>query len=95
MCKRSIIALAVLAGAAMLPAGAESAPDPMLPGLLSRPMHLAQGARTCRDVSSCREAVILWCGGYRRADGDGDGIPCENVCRSRSQVEAIQEEIGC
>jgi len=56
---------------------------------------LAQGARTCRQVSSCREAVILWCGGYRRADADDDGIPCENVCRSLAQVEAIKKEIDC
>jgi hypothetical protein len=62
------------------------------PGM-SPPIRLAQ--RTCRDVSSCREAVILWCNGYRRADADSDGIPCENVCRSREQVQAIQKEIGC
>jgi hypothetical protein len=35
---------------------------------------------TCKSVSTCEEAVELWCGGYSRADGDGDGIPCENVC---------------
>ena len=50
---------------------------------------------TCRMARSCREAVIRWCGGYRRADGDGDGIPCENVCRSRREVDAIRREIGC
>ena len=58
-------------------------------------VQLYQGARTCRAVSTCREAVVLWCGGYRRADADDDGIPCENVCRSRAQVEAIKEDIGC
>lgn len=52
-------------------------------------------ARTCKAVSSCEEAVRLWCGGYRRADGDNDGIPCENVCSSLSEVEAIKAEIGC
>jgi hypothetical protein len=56
---------------------------------------VAQRGGTCQTVSSCREAVELWCGGYRRADGDGDGIPCENVCRSLSQVEAIKKEIDC
>lgn len=55
---------------------------------------LVRGA-TCKTVSSCREAVELWCGGYSRADGDGDGIPCENVCHSREQVQEIQKEIGC
>lgn len=52
-------------------------------------------ARSCKAVSSCEEAVRLWCGGYRRADGDNDGIPCENVCSSLSEVEAIKAEIGC
>lgn len=51
--------------------------------------------RSCRAASSCEEAVEMWCNGYRGADGDGDGIPCENVCRSRSQVDKIKEEIGC
>ena len=52
-------------------------------------------ARTCKQVSTCEEAVRLWCGGYRRADGDGDGIPCENVCRTKEQVDAIRAQIGC
>ena len=52
-------------------------------------------ARTCKAVSSCEEAVRLWCGGYRRADGDNDGIPCENVCRSLREVEEIKAQIGC
>jgi hypothetical protein len=54
-----------------------------------------QGRRSCKAVSSCREAVIMWCSGYSRADADGDGIPCENICRSKSQVDAIKDEIGC
>lgn len=52
-------------------------------------------ARTCKQVSNCREAVELWCSGYRRADGDGDGIPCENVCHSRAEVDEIRAQIGC
>lgn len=58
-------------------------------------LQMAQGGRSCRAVSTCREAVVLWCGGYSRADADDDGIPCENVCRSRAQVDAIKDEIGC
>jgi hypothetical protein len=58
-------------------------------------VQLAQRARTCKQVNSCEEAVELWCGGYRRADGDGDGIPCENVCHSKEQVDQIRAEIGC
>ena len=60
----------------------------------STPLPVA-ARRTCKSVYSCREAVLLWCGGYRRADGDGDGIPCENVCSSRREVDEIRAEIGC
>lgn len=52
-------------------------------------------ARTCKQVSSCEEAVVLWCDGYKRADGDQDGIPCENVCDSVAEVDAIRSRIGC
>lgn len=53
-------------------------------------------AASCKSYSNCREAVIAWCtGNHPRADGDGDGIPCENVCRSRADVVAIMAEIGC
>ena len=53
-------------------------------------------AAKCVDYLTCREAVIAWCvGEHPRADGDGDGIPCENVCRSRAEVEKIKKESGC
>jgi len=52
-------------------------------------------AKSCKQVTSCEEAVELWCGGYSRADGDNDGIPCENVCSTREQVEQIIKRIGC
>ncbi|MEX6506643.1 hypothetical protein [Jiella sp. M17.18] len=53
-------------------------------------------AASCKSYSNCRQAVIEWCAGrHPRADGDNDGIPCENVCRSRAEVVAIMEEIGC
>jgi hypothetical protein len=58
-------------------------------------LQFAQARKTCKQVSSCREAVILWCSGYRRADGDSDGIPCENVCPSKELVDQIRREIGC
>ena len=51
--------------------------------------------RSCQTVRTCEEAVQMWCGGYSRADGDHDGVPCENVCRSISQVETIKSRIGC
>ena len=50
---------------------------------------------TCKSVTTCAEAVVLWCGGYYGADRDDDGIPCETVCSSREEVMAIEAEIGC
>jgi hypothetical protein len=51
--------------------------------------------RTCKQASSCEEAVIMWCEGYRGADRDSDGVPCENVCSSRHEVEEIESRISC
>ncbi|EKF41916.1 hypothetical protein NA8A_12625 [Nitratireductor indicus C115] len=56
---------------------------------------IAQARRTCKTVSSCREAVIMWREGYSRADADKDGIPCENVCPNKKLVDEIRAEIGC
>lgn len=50
---------------------------------------------TCKSASTCYDAVVLWCGGYYGADRDQDGIPCETVCSSRAEVQAIEAEIGC
>lgn len=87
--RRSIIAIAAFAvGAGILPAFAHTTPSP-------RSLVVAQAGRSCKVASTCREAVEMWCGGYKRADADSDGIPCENVCKSINQVEAIKEEIGC
>ena len=67
-------------------------------------IQLAQSyscGRTCTQVSSCREAVYQWCVcGYRRADGDNDGVPCESVCgqstrRNIEQVRSFMRELGC
>lgn len=53
-------------------------------------------AASCKNYSSCEEAVIQWCkGNHPRADGDGDGIPCENVCTSLEKVEEIKKKINC
>ncbi|WP_084327540.1 excalibur calcium-binding domain-containing protein [Salinarimonas rosea] len=103
---RQIALAGLLAGAALAGAAAAESPgfralSTPIPSLEGRsvptqgaPIVLAQ-RRTCRSARSCREAVEMWCGGYRRADGDGDGIPCESVCRSRAQVEEIRSAIGC
>ncbi|HEY8382481.1 MAG TPA: hypothetical protein VIL09_10050 [Microvirga sp.] len=58
-------------------------------------IQLAQRSRSCKAAQSCEEAVRMWCDGYGRADADDDGIPCENVCRSLAQVEAIKARIDC
>lgn len=36
---------------------------------------------TCRYMSSCREAYEYLYSGCYRLDGDGDGVPCEKMCR--------------
>lgn len=56
---------------------------------------LLAARQTCKQMTTCEDAVILWCNGYTRADGDNDGIPCENVCRSQTEVEAIRAALGC
>ena len=58
---------------------------PALPPDLSRPeaTGFTCGAkRYCREMSSCAEArfYLTRCG-LSRLDGDGDGIPCESICR--------------
>lgn len=63
-------------------------------GERTAPLLLAQ-RRSCKAASSCEDAVRMWCDGYSGADRDRDGIPCENVCRSRAQVEQIKSKIGC
>ena len=61
----------------------------------SQPSIQSTARRSCKAVSTCREAVIMWCNGYGRADGDKDGIPCESVCSSLEQVNAVRRELGC
>lgn len=73
---------------------AASASDAATVGKLRQSTWLEARA-SCKQASSYEEAVVMWCGGYSRADGDDDGIPCENVCHSRAQVEEIQKAIGC
>jgi endonuclease YncB( thermonuclease family) len=50
----------------------------------NRPVALFRcGAkRTCREMASCEEAKFyLTVCGLKRLDGDGNGIPCETLCR--------------
>lgn len=63
--------------------------------LISGAAALPASAITCKSYSACQQAVVNWCEGrHPRADGDGDGIPCENVCSSVRQVNAIRESLG-
>lgn len=50
-------------------------------------------AQSCKAAKSCAEAVQMWCEGYDAADRDDDGIPCENVCKSKKQVDALMKKI--
>lgn len=53
-------------------------------------------AVTCKSYRICKQAVVNWCSGrHPGADRDRDGIPCENVCRSKAQVDKIRKQIGC
>jgi endonuclease YncB( thermonuclease family) len=47
------------------------------------PQSFTCGAKTyCREMTSCQEALFhLQKCGLTRLDGDGDGIPCEDLCR--------------
>lgn len=49
-------------------------------GLGSAP---ALARQTCKDFSSCEEAMKAYEAGNTNLDGDKDGIPCENLCRAR------------
>lgn len=56
---------------------------------------LPASAITCKSYSRCEQAVVNWCEGrHPRADGDNDGIPCENVCSSVREVNAIRASLG-
>jgi hypothetical protein len=85
---------AVALALGFLPASAQVTPSARSTSIADR-LVVAQAGRSCKAANTCREAVEMWCGGYKRADADSDGIPCENVCRSVNQVDAIKEEIGC
>ncbi len=90
-----IAALAAMVTAAPVAATGSVSEQPVKPGVERVKEYVVAQRRSCKAASTCEEAVEMWCGGYSRADADGDGIPCENVCRSRSQVDAIKQRIGC
>jgi endonuclease YncB( thermonuclease family) len=93
---RSVLIAAFAVMAIAGPAAAGSTLDgPAKPSVDRIKEFVVAQRQSCKAASSCQEAVQMWCGGYSRADADDDGIPCESVCRSKSQVDAIKQRIGC
>lgn len=93
-CAAMVLALPC-AGSLFIEVATAAAPLFQSRGPASHPDILMAAAQSCKQVDSCEEAVQIWCDGYRRADGDGDGIPCENVCHSKEQVDLLRAQIGC
>jgi hypothetical protein len=81
--------------ACMMIVHAPMPPQALPPHTSRQSLTMLVRSRTCKQVDSCAEAVDLWCDGYNRADGDNDGIPCENVCSSREEVEALEGDRHC
>ena len=53
-------------------------------------------AARCKDYTNCGQAVENWCQGrHSRADGDSDGIPCENVCKTKEQADRHRNGRRC
>jgi|GEM_PF-3412629 len=46
--------------------------------------------KTCKEYRSCAEVISDFpLGDFGDKDRDNDAIPCDNVCRSRQQVEDL------
>ncbi|MDH5355107.1 MAG: excalibur calcium-binding domain-containing protein [Gammaproteobacteria bacterium] len=51
-------------------------------------------AKSCKEYQSCAEVIADYPDGiFGRRDGDKDGIPCENVCNNKQQVEALLKKL--
>lgn len=47
-------------------------------------------AKTCKKYQSCAEVIADYpSGNFGIRDRDKDGIPCENICSSKKQVEEL------
>jgi hypothetical protein len=47
-------------------------------------------AKSCKKYKSCAEVILDYpSGSFGGKDRDKDGIPCENVCHSKKQVEDL------
>lgn len=68
------------------PDAKSNAPDTLLDqnAGATAPSQACGTKRTCREMSSCEEARhYLHDCGLSRLDGDGDGVPCNSLCRGR------------
>lgn len=67
--------------------GAARAPSTVVEPQMVKPVAASSGfscgaKRYCKEMSSCAEAQhYLNVCGLSRIDGDGDGVPCEAICR--------------
>lgn len=52
-------------------------------------------AKYCKEYKSCAEVISDYPSGrFGIRDRDDDGIPCENVCKSKKQVEDLLNSIS-
>ena len=52
-------------------------------------------AKSCKSYRSCTEVISDYPNGkFGVRDRDKDGIPCENVCRSKKQVQDLLNAIN-
>jgi hypothetical protein len=58
--------------------------SPNLGNTANKPKVCLREKRYCRQMSSCEEAIfyLTHCN-LKSLDGDGDGLPCESLCRSQ------------
>ena len=50
----------------------------------------AGSAKSCKEYKSCAAVIDDYpTGKFGRKDADKDGIPCENVCISKKQVQKL------
>lgn len=55
----------------------------------------ASAAKLCKEYRSCAEVISDFPNGnFGRKDRDKDGIPCENVCRSKQQVQQLLRNLS-
>lgn len=58
------------------------AKEPPRPALSAKTSNRCGEKRFCKEMADCSEArYFLTVCGVRQLDGDGDGRPCESLCR--------------